>query len=54
MERYPSGSYRHDDWSPFDGGEAYPIYHNSLLGGDLATQHLSIKDYPNSLYYRAR
>lgn len=39
MQRYPSIPTVMMDWSPFDG-ESDLIQDNSLLGGDLATQHL--------------
>lgn len=53
MERYPSIPTVMMDWSPFDGeGDSDLIQDNSLLGGDLATQYLIDKVYPNSLYYR--
>lgn len=46
MERYPSIPTVMMDWSPFDGeGGSDLIQDNSLLGGDLATQHLIDKGF---------
>ncbi|EIR3068564.1 ribose operon transcriptional repressor RbsR [Salmonella enterica] len=46
MERYPSIPTVMMDWSPFDGeGDSDLIQDNSLLGGDLATQHLIDKGF---------
>ena len=44
MQRYPSIPTVMMDWSPFDG-ESDLIQDNSLLGGDLATQHLIEKGF---------
>ncbi|WP_414165438.1 ribose operon transcriptional repressor RbsR [Superficieibacter sp. BNK-5] len=44
MQRYPSVPTVMMDWAPFDG-DSDLIQDNSLLGGDLATQHLIDQGY---------
>ncbi|WES68388.1 ribose operon transcriptional repressor RbsR [Superficieibacter sp. HKU1] len=44
MQRYPSVPTVMMDWAPFDG-DSDLIQDNSLLGGDLATQHLIDRGY---------
>ncbi|NDJ55641.1 ribose operon transcriptional repressor RbsR [Enterobacteriaceae bacterium 4M9] len=44
MQRYPTIPTVMMDWSPFDGGSDL-IEDNSLLGGDIATQHLIDKGF---------
>ena len=44
MQRYPSVPTVMMDWAPFDGTSDL-IQDNSLLGGDMATQHLIDKGY---------
>ncbi len=44
MQRYPSIPTVMMDWAPFDGTSDL-IQDNSLLGGDMATQHLIDKGY---------